>query len=466
MAEPVRIGRYEVLGVLGEGAMGVVYKGYDPVIERLVAIKTVRKELSDSPLAGQIVARFKVEAKAAGRLAHPNIVGVYEFGEDDDRAFIAMEYVDGTGLRDYLSRQADFDLRQILAIMKQLLLALGFAHERGVIHRDIKPTNLILTSEGTLKLADFGIAHIDASDLTLSGTVLGTPSYMSPEQIQGRTIDGRSDLFSAGVVLYELLTGERPFVGTLATVSYKTCHEEPIPPSRFSSRKLPPLLDAVVARALAKAPEARYQTARQLSDALDQALEAPSETVRTLETTVPGIASLKSTPAAPPFWEETVLRIAERKLAEIVGPMARVMVRKAAAQAGDLTELYTLLSENITDLEGRRRFFEAARPASGTGPETRSVTRKTEPGSRPTQARAPSAGSEAPTRTSTPPLEQAFVDRAAAKLAIYLGPVAGWVTRRAAQQAESRDELVRILAGQLGAQERRAFLRDIGFPEA
>src|SRR6516225_6772054 len=165
MAEQTHIGKYRIDGVLGKGAMGVVYKGFDPGIERTVAIKTVRKDLVDPELAVQSMARFKNEAKAAGRLLHPNIVSVYEYGEDEANAFIVMEYVEGTGLREYLNRKASFDLGQITAIMSQLLLALDFAHERGVVHRDIKPSNLILTSSGSLKVADFGIARIDTSNL-------------------------------------------------------------------------------------------------------------------------------------------------------------------------------------------------------------------------------------------------------------------------------------------------------------
>ncbi|HEY4138706.1 MAG TPA: serine/threonine-protein kinase [Casimicrobiaceae bacterium] len=214
MPDPFKLGKYEIQSVLGKGAMGVVYKAFDPHIERTVAIKTVRKDLVDPDLASQFMGRFKNEARAAGRLHHPNIVGVYEYGEDEKVAFIAMEYIDGTGLREYLNRKARFELGQLVAITSQLLQALDFAHARGVVHRDIKPANLMLTSGGTLKVADFGIARIDTTTLTMTGMVMGTPSYMSPEQCQGRDTDHRSDLFSAAVVLYELLTGERPFRGS------------------------------------------------------------------------------------------------------------------------------------------------------------------------------------------------------------------------------------------------------------
>jgi serine/threonine-protein kinase len=160
--------------------MGVVYKAIDPHIERTVAIKTVRKDLLDADLAAQFLARFRNEARAAGRLAHPNIIGIYEYGEDDAVAYIAMEYVDGTGLREYLNRKARFELHQIVAIVSQLLLALEFAHAQRVVHRDVKPANLILTSAGALKVADFGIARIDQTNLTMTGMVMGTPSYMAP----------------------------------------------------------------------------------------------------------------------------------------------------------------------------------------------------------------------------------------------------------------------------------------------
>src|SRR5437773_3197557 len=176
--QPERIGKYVIQNVLGKGAMGVVYKAFDPGIERVVAIKTVRKDLVDPDLVEQSMARFKNEAVAAGRLLHPNIVSVYEYGEDEANAFIVMEYVEGTGLRDYLNRRASFELGQINAIMSQLLIALDFAHERGVVHRDIKPSNLILTMSGSLKVADIGIARIDTSNLTTLGMVLGTPSYL------------------------------------------------------------------------------------------------------------------------------------------------------------------------------------------------------------------------------------------------------------------------------------------------
>src|ERR1700682_3926214 len=292
MADPEKIGKYVIQSVLGKGAMGVVYKAFDPHIERVVAIKTVRKDLVDPDLAAQFMGRFKNEARAAGRLHHPNIVGVYEYGEDDKVAFIAMEYVEGAGLREYLNRRTTFDFAHLAALMEQLLDALEFAHDRGVVHRDIKPSNLIITNQGLLKVADFGIARVDTSNLTMVGMMIGTPPYMSPEQIRGLEVDHRSDLFSAGVVLYELLTGDKPFSGNMDAVTYKICHEEPQPPSERSALKLPVEVDRLIATALAKDPKARYQDARAFHDALREVAQMSVEVEDGVGTTLVNIGTL------------------------------------------------------------------------------------------------------------------------------------------------------------------------------
>jgi serine/threonine-protein kinase len=423
--------------------MGVVYKAFDPGIERVVAIKTVRKDLVDPDLVEQSMARFKNEAVAAGRLLHPNIVSVYEYGEDDSNAFIVMEFVEGTGLREFLNRGANFDLGQIAAMMTQLLGALDFAHERGVVHRDIKPANLILTSNGVLKVADFGIARIDTSNLTTMGMVMGTPSYMSPEQCQGQTVDRRSDLFSAAVVLYELLAGEKPFSGALETIGYKICHEDPRPPSSVSRLSLSPTIDAVVATALEKKPEARFQNARAFNRALRQACDALVSDDSIGATQINVNAVRMGPPPSAPTWDDTVLRTVERQLANYLGPMARVMIRKAAAQTRDVTELYALLAQNITDDDGRRRFIEET-SAGGTTPPRVVATGQT---------------------AQLVPLDKDFVDQTTTRLAAYLGPIAKVVVNRAAQKAASQQEFVELVAGHLGTQDRGTFLRDIGFTE-
>jgi serine/threonine-protein kinase len=267
MAELKLIGKYEIRRELGRGAMGVVYEAYDTLIKRLVALKTIRADQLTGDTAENIVARFRREAQAAGRLNHPNIVSIYDFGEDAGVSYIAMEYVKGRELKDYFQSSERFTNADVMRIMTQILTALDYAHKQGVVHRDIKPANVFLQEDGTVKVADFGIAHIETSNMTQVGTAIGTPAYMSPEQIQGLPVDGRSDLFSAGVILYQFLTGERPFGGSSTTTMRKVLEEDPLPPSRFNVQ-VPAAMDAVVRRALAKRADDRFPTAREFSDAL------------------------------------------------------------------------------------------------------------------------------------------------------------------------------------------------------
>jgi eukaryotic-like serine/threonine-protein kinase len=212
--------------------------------------------------------------------------------------------------------------------------ALAHAHERGVVHRDVKPANLILTSGGALKVADFGIARIDTSNLTNAGMVMGTPSYMSPEQCQGKEVDKRSDLFSAGVVLYELLTGEKPFTGSIEAIAFKICYEEPKPPSELSKLPVSPALDAIVLTAMTKDPVARFQNAKAFNRALRLALDPQLNVKREAQdATEINLAAVTLQAQAAPVWDDTTLHTIERELADLVGPMARVMVKKAAAKS-------------------------------------------------------------------------------------------------------------------------------------
>jgi len=273
MPLPTKLGKYEIRRELGSGAMGVVYEGWDPGIARRVAIKTVRRDQLDRAEAGEILARFQREAQSAGRLSHPNIVSIFEYGEEaDGTSFIAMEFIEGRELKDYFDANERFALPEVQRIMGELLSALGHAHKHGIVHRDIKPANIILLKDGTVKVADFGIARIESSNLTQAGAVMGTPAYMSPEQFMGQTVDGRSDLFSAGVILYQFLTGDKPFTGTLTTIMHKVLKEDPPPPSELNVQ-VPRPFDALVRQALAKRPEERFQTAQEFAAAIVAALQ-------------------------------------------------------------------------------------------------------------------------------------------------------------------------------------------------
>lgn len=254
--------------------MGVVYEGYDPFIERTVAIKTVLKSLIGKSEAAEVLGRFRREAQAAGRLSHPNIVSIYEYGEDGEMAFIAMELLSGVELKEYFDRGRRFQASEITDIMSQLLDALEYSHGCGVVHRDIKPSNILIAKDGKIKIADFGIAKIESSDLTQVGTVLGTPSYMSPEQITGLVADRRSDIYSAGVILYQFLAGERPFTGNnLNVIMHKVMYQAPAPPSSINP-EVSQDMDEVVKKAMAKRPQDRFQTAAEFKEALKPASEA------------------------------------------------------------------------------------------------------------------------------------------------------------------------------------------------
>jgi len=257
-----RFGRYEILAELGRGAMGVVYKARDPKINRVVAVKTV--SLAGQPLEDELEyrERFIREAEAAGRLSHPGIVTIFDVGEEPETRspYIVMEYVGGQSL-DALLSQHDHKLPVEVAIQLALELAeaLDCAHGQGVVHRDLKPANILLTEDGHAKIADFGIAKLNLANVTLAGRTLGTPAFMSPEQLNGDEVDGRSDLFSLGVILYTMLTGHRPFQGNSAvTVSFKVVNSDPLPASLLDT-ELPPGLDYIISRAIAKDPALRYQ---------------------------------------------------------------------------------------------------------------------------------------------------------------------------------------------------------------
>jgi hypothetical protein len=270
MPTVTKAGRYEIVGELGRGAMGVVYKAMDPVIGRTVAVKTIRLSEEGTGLSRpELLTRFQTEARAAGLLTHPNIVVVFDAGEEDGLYYITMELVEGKSLQAMLDGGHAFPLPRTLRIMEQTCSALQFAHERNVIHRDIKPANLMLTPDDTVKVTDFGTAKIlQFGTVQQTAHVMGTPSYMSPEQVKGRAVDGRSDIFSLGVMLYEMVTGEKPFPGqNITTVIYKIVNEEPVPPRQINP-SIHPGISAVVMRALAKEPDQRYQNCREMLEDL------------------------------------------------------------------------------------------------------------------------------------------------------------------------------------------------------
>jgi eukaryotic-like serine/threonine-protein kinase len=290
-SEIKRFGRYEIVAELGRGAMGVVYKARDPQIDRMVAVKTVSLWGQEPEEEKEFRLRFLNEAQAAGRLHHSGIVSVFDVGEDPENRdpYLVLEYVSGESLNRILSREKKLPLATALQLAQEIAEALHYAHGQGVVHRDIKPANILITESGHAKIADFGIAKLNLAHFTVPGRVLGTPAYMAPEQLSGETCDGRSDLFSLGVILYVMCTGLSPFQGSSATtVSFKVANREPVAASALDMT-LPPRLDAVISSAIAKNPNERYQTGQEFAEDLGilQQSSKPGSTSTSLRAIAP-----------------------------------------------------------------------------------------------------------------------------------------------------------------------------------
>lgn len=270
---PKSIGKYQVQGLLGQGGMGTVYRAFDPAIQRPVAIKTIVKSALEPMDLQYVLTRFRHEARAVGRLTHPRIAAIYDYGEDENLAYIVMELVNGQSLFQHLQNQARFGLKEVGEIVRQLLDGLAYAHEQGVVHRDIKPSNILINEDGRIKITDFGIARIESSTLTQVGEIMGSPGYMSPEQFLGAEIDARSDIYSVGVIAYELLAGRRPFTGNNAEIMRQVLNERPANPSEYNP-KISAQLDWAVQKALAKRREDRFQSAREFAAAFVKGVEA------------------------------------------------------------------------------------------------------------------------------------------------------------------------------------------------
>jgi serine/threonine protein kinase len=458
---PEAIGKYRIARALGKGAMGMVYEGFDPIIERRVAIKTILAEYLEASEMEDAVARFRREAQAGGRLQHPGIVGVYEYGQDGDMAFIVMEYVDGRELKRLLADGKRLEPIEVFEIMKQLLAALDYSHKQGVVHRDIKPANLMIMPGPKVKVMDFGIARLESSSLTQAGTVVGTPTHMSPEQLMGLPADGRADLWSSGVILYELLTGISPFLAeTPATVMHNVLQRDPAKPSSLNPA-LPPGFDGVIARALAKKADDRFQTAREFQVALVQALQGKSvsgtasamrgsgvdRTLSHAEAARRGTAAGKRAPALT-FTPEALAEI-ESSLSRHVGPLAKVLIRQSQGEATSVEDFFRALADNIPDAEEQAAFMKKiakVKAAAGAG------------GAQAAATRAPKAEA-AKTRSAFTPEALAAAEKS---LASFVGPLARVLIKEAAGQSGNLKELYTQLAAHIDSdEERRAFLASL-----
>jgi eukaryotic-like serine/threonine-protein kinase len=445
MAEtPQAIGKYRIARALGRGAMGMVYEGFDPVIERRVAIKTILAEYLEAAEMEDAVTRFKREAQAGGRLQHPAIVGVYEYAEEKDMAYIVMEYVEGRELKSVLADGPKLALIDVFEIMKQLLGALDYSHKQGVVHRDIKPANVMIVAGNKVKVMDFGIARLESSSLTQVGTVVGTPTHMSPEQLMGLQADGRADLWSCGVILYEMLTGISPFLAeTPAVVMHKVLQADPEPPSKVVP-SLPAGFDTVLARALAKKADERFQNAIEFQAAMLQALRlkgpgvAPAPTRRAEPRAATAVRNAPALSLPPDILAEV-----ERSLSRHVGPLAKLLVKRTQGEAASVEDFFKVLAESIPDADEQHAFMKKmatvkprASEAADTIPEP--------------------AKSLAATRSSFNPETLAMAEK---QLASYVGPLARILIKQAAESSGNLKELYTKLASHIDSdEERRAFL--------
>ncbi len=378
-AVPDHVGKYRIDGVIGRGAVGIVYKGYDEQIDRPLAIKTLRLDVIEHVAdRDNLLKRFAAEARSAGRCIHPNIVTVFDYVEQDDAPYIVMEFVEAGTLENVIDSGHLLPLRQVGEIMAQLLFALDHAHSKGVIHRDVKPANILCPSATSIKVTDFGVARFDSMGLTNPSGLgaIGTPNYMSPEQFLGRPVDGRADLFSAGVILFQLLAGAKPFVASdIAELMRKLLSEtapslSTLRPGRWLH------LDAVVQKALARNPDDRFSNADEFIDALNNAIEATGsdnsppldltkislrevdDATGTSASQSRGTGDLSQTMAAKLM--PSTLSAVEAALARSIGPIARVVLRNVAQKATDPDMLLTELTNQIpVEAEAQRFRAEA-----------------------------------------------------------------------------------------------------------
>lgn len=465
---PERIGRYVVEGLVGAGGMGRVYKAHDPDIRRTVAVKLISTSLMSSSDGADYIRRFRREAEAAARCAHPNIIAIYDFALHEGQPFLAMEFVHGMSLRQRLDEESAMAVPDAINVMVQVLDALGSAHQQGVIHQDIKPANILLTPQMQAKVADFGISRFVNTDVTNVSSSMGTPNYMSPEQCRGAGIDHRSDLFSVGATLFEMVAGERAFPGqTLTEVSHRIVNERlPLLPAVV--RGAAPRLQFVLERAMGKQPEDRFESGPEMAEALRQVLASGRSTPEAEEKTrVSSLGAAASPPPAPTPGPPTgsaspgtssaapvspgppapaqpggpvdaaTLQDLEQKLAGYVGPIARVMVRNLAARSASLADLCTSLADAVPEGNERDRFRRDIAPLTRTKPVTTTTGER-----------------------SRQPLSEAELERAQAALALFIGPIARVLVRRAAQDAGSVDALWQVLAGHIDSPvERTQFLQ-------
>ena len=444
MAEdPKSIGRYRITDVLGRGAMGVIYKAHDPDIDRLVAIKLIRTDLLDGNDRADFIARFRREAQVSARCAHPNIVSIFDFSLHEGDPFLVMEFIDGATLVQAWPASGRFAVEDAIFLMLQLLTALQAAHAMGIVHRDIKPANIMLTGGTMVKVTDFGISRVESMNFTQVDTVIGTPSYMSPEQCRGEMVDQRSDLFSAGIMLFEMLAGQKPFVGRNAVEVFSKLLNEPPPDLAQLAPEVPDGVRRVIERCLAKLPADRFASANDMAAALREAAVAHgaayADRTIIMPPRAPMVDPTPSRVSTTGSFDPDLVTELTRQLTVVLGPIATLLVRSAVRKADSVEALCAALAANIDQPEARARFEQDMRQRA---------------------ARSPTMFVNRATMISSGDFSAAELERLQKALAAHLGPFARVLIKRAAASAPSLPALWQAVALHIDdAKARAAFLR-------
>ncbi len=446
-ATPKKLGKYEIRSLIGRGAMGVVYQAYDPGIERSVAIKVLHEHLTDTRDGKAYRERFKREAQAAARCLHPNIVTVFDLGQHGSRDFIVMEFVQGEELKYFMESGYGFTSAEIGLIIGEVLKGLSAAHGQGIVHRDIKPANIILMDDGNVKVADFGVARLDHSDLTSAGNSVGTPSYMSPEGLRGETVDHRADLFSTAMVLLELLSGRKPSSQELYSQSITDFLDLVF--SELAGQQPLGDFESLLRQGLAASRDDRFESADAFRKALE-ALLASSEkdrldaAERLSETVITMKPLVRETTTESIAWDPNVLIELEKDLASYIGPLAKVLVARSSSAQIDPESLVSTLAEHIEDPDERSAFVQQARRDLSADHSIRSD------------------GASNNRTTLYDTLEPEHLEQYSRKLAYFLGPFAKRLVLEEARKHTELEAFCESLAAQIQSErERQEFLDSI-----
>lgn len=454
-----RIGKYQILSSIGKGAMGEVFKAKDENIERIVAIKVIHPHFLEQDVWEDMKARFKQEATAAARCLHPNIVTVFDFGVFEDTPYLVMEYIEGADVRSILDNHGSFSMKDAINIMCAVLNALHYAHEKGVIHRDIKPANIIKLNNGQIKVADFGIARIDSSNLTNVGDMVGTPIYMSPEALRGDTVDARSDIYASALVLLELLSGAKPITGYMD----RNTLTEQIITANISADFQQSLLNVLVC-ALHRKAEHRFQSAEDFANKLILLLQGEDIDKGTAPLHMPlpddnetiiiesvlrqeprgEVSHAEDNDSA--FSQGNILTEVEQSLASYIGPLSSILVKRTVSSCSNLSQIINKLAQHISDSSQRTDFIKKFDDQY----EKSSIILKVQTASAVSQANVSIEISEE---------KLALIIE---KLAIYLGPMAAMIVKRSIKKHSNQEEFIAALAEKIPQKtERDEFIESV-----